>query len=163
MAPARSAAVRCCDEPTAMIVTSLSGSRPSLRSATRVAMSDDEPTLDTPTFLPLRSPVFLMSDKTSRTNGYTPVICATTTRSARPWLADSGAGPAQPQATARSASAMGTETARGIWETSHRSRCARMVRPFLGGRDAVRGPPRLDRADADARRGPRRPGRVLAG
>src|SRR5947209_1679795 len=38
---------------------------------------------------------------------------------------------------------MGTETARRIWETSHRSRCARMVRPFLGGRDAVRGPPRF--------------------
>ena len=67
--PARSAAVRCAAEPTAMIVTSLSASRPIRFSAARVAISDDDPTVDTPIFLPFRSFMVLMSAATSRTNG----------------------------------------------------------------------------------------------
>ncbi len=53
--PARSAAVRFCEEPTATMLTSLFGSMPSFARPTRVAMSDVEPGLLTPTFLPRRS------------------------------------------------------------------------------------------------------------
>src|SRR5207247_3799672 len=82
IAPLRRAAVRFAAEPTGTMLTSLSGSSPIFRRATRVAISEDEPGLDTPTFLPLRSFTVLISATTSRTKGYTPASCAITTRSA---------------------------------------------------------------------------------
>src|SRR6266508_565773 len=51
-------------------------------------MSDEEPTEETPTFFPLRSATVLIGAATSRTNGYTPASCATTTRSAPSAFAD---------------------------------------------------------------------------
>src|SRR3982074_3747313 len=63
------------------MTTSLFGSRPIFVSAARVAMSDDDPTDHTPTFLPLRSATVLIGAATSSTKGYTRASCATPPRS----------------------------------------------------------------------------------
>ena len=52
-----------------MIVTSFSGSRPTFLSITRVAMSEDEPTLDTPIFLPLIWSTPVIAAGAMNTNG----------------------------------------------------------------------------------------------
>ena len=51
-------------------------------------MSDDDPTDDTPIFFPFRSAIDVIFAATSRTNGYTPASCATTTRSPPSAFAD---------------------------------------------------------------------------
>src|SRR5207253_7383414 len=60
MAPEYMAAMRFWDEPTARMLTSFVGSSPSFFKATRVPMSDEDPTELTPTFLPFSCSALVM-------------------------------------------------------------------------------------------------------
>src|SRR5260221_11585452 len=91
--PASSAGVRLAWEPTATMVTSLSGSRAAALSAARVAMSLEPPAFETPTFLPLRPAIVVMPFCTYSLYGYTGARFATSTRSAPPAFALSASAP----------------------------------------------------------------------